>query len=147
MYPNYFFSGQNQKPVASSNALPGVIEEVQYGETRADTTGHSNTNNNNSKPSPSGMLDFTTTTPPIQDDILYTQGYLRTQIGKYVKIDFLIGTNLFIDKEGILRKVGISYVVIEESGTGDMVMCDMYSIKFVATSKKENAAMNTMPTF
>lgn len=69
--------------------------------------------------------------PPVQDDVNYTQGYLKTKIGEYVKIEFLIGTNLFIDKEGILKDVGISYVVIEEAGTGNELMADIYSIKFV----------------
>jgi hypothetical protein len=68
---------------------------------------------------------------PIQNNILYNQGWLTTQIGKYVKIEFLIGTTMLIDREGILKQVGISYVVIEEAGTNDLVMCDIYSIKFV----------------
>ena len=68
---------------------------------------------------------------PVANNILYNQGWLTTQIGKYVKIEFLIGTNMFIDREGMLKEVGISYVVIQETGTNDMVMCDIYSIKFV----------------
>ena len=68
---------------------------------------------------------------PIVNNVLYNQGWLTTQIGKYMKIEFLIGSNMFIDREGILREVGISYVVIEETGTNDIVMCDIYSIKFV----------------
>jgi len=69
---------------------------------------------------------------PTLKDIGYTQAYLRTQIGKKVKIDFLIGTDMFIDKEGILLEVGISYVVIRELSTNFKVMCDLYSIKFVS---------------
>lgn len=68
---------------------------------------------------------------PVENNILYNQGWLTTQIGKYVKIEFLIGTTMLIDREGILKQVGISYVVIEEAGTNDLVMCDIYSIKFV----------------
>jgi hypothetical protein len=68
---------------------------------------------------------------PVQNNLLYNQGWLTTQIGQYVKIEFLIGTTMLIDREGILKQVGISYVVIEESGTNDIVMCDIYSIKFV----------------
>lgn len=80
--------------------------------------------------------------PPVQKDINYTQGYLKTIIGKYVKIEFLIGTSMFIDKEGILQDVGISYVVLRESGSGDLVMCDIYSIKFVTIfSDQDKAAL------
>jgi len=68
---------------------------------------------------------------PVMEDIGYTQGYLRTQIGRYVKIDFLIGTNMLIDREGTLIDVGISYVIIREPETDDLVLCDIYAIKFV----------------
>ncbi|EPY2272551.1 alginate lyase [Clostridium sporogenes] len=71
------------------------------------------------------------TPPPIQDDILYNQGFLKTQIGKRVKIEFLIGTNMLIDREGTLVGVGISYILIDEVDTNDLIMADMYSIKFV----------------
>lgn len=68
---------------------------------------------------------------PVETDVSYTQGYLRTQIGRYVKIEFLIGTNMLIDREGTLMDVGISYVIIREPETDDLVLCDIYSIKFV----------------
>lgn len=64
-------------------------------------------------------------------DTEYTQGWLRTQIGKRVKIEFLIGTNMLIDREGTLLDVGISYVIINEVETDDLLLCDIYSIKFV----------------
>lgn len=67
---------------------------------------------------------------PTVQDIGFTQAFLRTIVGKRVRIEFLIGTNIMTDKSGILEEVGISYVVLrEESGT--RVMCDLYSIKFV----------------
>lgn len=68
---------------------------------------------------------------PIVNNPLYTQGWLQGRIGKYIKIEFLIGTGMWIDREGILQEVGISYIVIKETGTNDMLMCDIYSIKFV----------------
>lgn len=69
--------------------------------------------------------------PSVQTDIGYTQGWLRTQIGQKVKIEFLIGTNMLVDREGTLLDVGISYVLIRETETDDVLMCDIYSIKFV----------------
>ncbi len=68
---------------------------------------------------------------PIVNNPLYNQGWLQNHIGKYIKIEFLIGSNMWVDREGILQEVGISYVVIKESGTNDILMCDIYSIKFV----------------
>ncbi len=64
-------------------------------------------------------------------DIEYTQGYLRTQIGRKVKIEFLIGTNMLIDRDGTLMDVGVSYVIIQETETDDLLLCDIYSIKFI----------------
>lgn len=64
-------------------------------------------------------------------NIQYTQGYLKTQIGRHVKVEFLIGTNMLIDREGTLVEVGTSYIIIRETETDDLLLCDMYSIKFV----------------
>lgn len=69
------------------------------------------------------------TTPVL--DIEYTQGYLKTQIGRHVKVEFLIGTNMLVDREGTLVDVGISYIIIREVETDDLLLCDIYSIKFV----------------
>jgi hypothetical protein len=74
-------------------------------------------------------FDMLPTTPVL--DVEYTQGYLRTQIGKRVKVEFLIGTNMLIDREGTLMDVGISYIIIREIETDDLLLCDIYSIKFV----------------
>lgn len=74
-------------------------------------------------------FDMLPTTPVF--DIEYTQGYLKTQIGKRVKVEFLIGTNMLIDREGTLMDVGISYIIIQEVETDDLLLCDIYSIKFV----------------
>jgi hypothetical protein len=40
---------------------------------------------------------------------------------------------MYLDKTGILREVGISYFVIEDMATHAMVMCDLYSVKFVTS--------------
>ncbi|HOE57559.1 MAG TPA: hypothetical protein PLL98_08690 [Bacillota bacterium] len=74
-------------------------------------------------------FDMLPTTPVL--DIEYTQGYLKSQIGKRVKVEFLIGTNMLIDREGTLVDVGISYIIIREAETDDLILCDIYSIKFV----------------
>lgn len=69
--------------------------------------------------------------PVVTKDPNYLQGYLNTLIGSYVKIEFILGTNMFIDKEGVIKEVGIDYVVLESPQTGDLTVADMYSIKFV----------------
>lgn len=69
--------------------------------------------------------------PQVIGNIGYTQGYLKSKIGKRVQIEFLIGTTMLVDRGGTLVDVGISYVVIRETATGNLVMGDLYSIKFV----------------
>lgn len=68
---------------------------------------------------------------PANTDILYTQGYLQTQIGKRVRVEFLVGTNIQTDRVGTLIGVGISYILLRPSDSDDILLCDIYSIKFV----------------
>ena len=73
----------------------------------------------------------------IMDNTMYLQGFLRQQIGKLVRIQFLIGTNSMQDRTGILTQVGASYVVLRSLETGTDVLCDLYSIKFVVISNQQ----------
>lgn len=82
-------------------------------------------------PLPTQAMNGDETVPETVMNIEFTQGYLKTQIGKRVKVEFLIGTNMLIDREGTLVDVGASYIVIREVDTDDLLLCDMYSIKFV----------------
>lgn len=66
----------------------------------------------------------------------YTQGYLKSIIGQRVKIFFLIGTSIIQDRDGILTEVGISYVILRELETNYLILCDIYSIKFVTIYPK-----------
>lgn len=68
------------------------------------------------------------------DDTQFVPGYLRSQIGKLVRVEFLIGTNgPLIDRIGVLLFVGTSYIVLNPIGTKDLLMCDLYSIKFTTS--------------
>lgn len=84
------------------------------------------------KPTPMSPQDFEQAPgSPTNLDSGYTQGYLRTQIGKRVRVTFLLGTNTIQDRTGVLTEVGISYIILREEETGSLVLCDIYSIKFV----------------
>lgn len=65
----------------------------------------------------------------------YTPGYLREHIGKLVRVEFLIGTNGLTDRTGILVEVGASYIVLRSVQDGNLLYCDIYSIKFVTISE------------
>lgn len=60
----------------------------------------------------------------------YLQDYLKTTVNRLVKVDFLFDGN-FVSKEGILKEVGSDYIVLEMLQTNDLLVCDLYSIKFV----------------
>jgi hypothetical protein len=61
----------------------------------------------------------------------YTQGYLRTLLGKMVRVEFLIGENSVQDRTGVLLAAGIDYIILREIDTDDDLLCDAYAIKFV----------------
>jgi hypothetical protein len=85
---------------------------------------------------PSSVSDFEIAPgSPTSLDIEYTQGYLKTQIGKRVLVSFLLGTNTMQDRSGILDKVGISYIILRQPESNNLVLCDIYSIKFVTVYK------------
>ena len=71
------------------------------------------------------------TTENVITDTGYLQGYLKTLIGRTMRVSFLIGTSLLVDRVGILKEVGISYIVLQQIDTNIRVVCDLYSIKFV----------------
>lgn len=81
--------------------------------------------------SPSAFSNDVTAVPlpeTVESD-LYIPGYLSGQIGRYMRVEFLIG-NTLTDRNGRLTKVGASYITLE-SQNGDLVVCDLFSIKFI----------------
>ena len=80
-------------------------------------------------------------TPPIMGNTNYIQAYLKQFIGKFVRIDFLIGTGTFIDRDGVLTNVGVDFVELREVQTGNIIIADLYSIKFVTIYSTNQAAM------
>ncbi len=66
----------------------------------------------------------------------YLAGFLRRHIGRMMRVEFLLGTTApLVDRVGTLVDVGASYIVLRLVGTDDMVVCDLYSIKFVTIFK------------
>jgi hypothetical protein len=69
--------------------------------------------------------------PISQSSIQYLNGFMRTQIGRVVRVDFLVGTNTMVEKVGVLLAVGANYILINELETDDILACDYYNIKFI----------------
>lgn len=80
------------------------------------------------------LAPITPTTEPMPLNVAslqYLNGFMRTQIGRVVKVDFLIGSNTNVDRTGVLLAVGANYILINEIETDDILACDFYNIKFV----------------
>ncbi len=103
--------------------LPACYEQRPNGETTMQFPGTQNQ-----------LAPITPTTEPqalTLESTEYLNGYLRTQIGKMVRIEFLIGTGTLIDRTGTLLDVGANFVTIRQVQTDDIVVCDFFSIKFI----------------
>ena len=69
--------------------------------------------------------------PMTAESLQYLNGFIRTQIGRRVRVEFLVGTNTITDRTGILVAVGANYILLNETETDDLLACDFYNIKFI----------------
>lgn len=80
------------------------------------------------------LVSTNANSPEILTNNIYTPAFLRQQIGKLVRVEFLIGTNNLVDRIGILEDVGASYILLRSLESNTTVYADIYSIKFVTIS-------------
>ncbi|MDD6236369.1 MAG: hypothetical protein PUB00_03195 [Clostridiales bacterium] len=76
------------------------------------------------------------------------QQILSQQIGEYVVIEFLIGTERIMRKQGVLVHVGRSYVTLFDDMVNDYIVCDIFSVKFVYfyyPGQRPNRNYNLLP--
>lgn len=59
------------------------------------------------------------------------QKILTDNIGQYVVIEFLIGVDRIVRKQGTIYFVGTSYVTLFDDMANNYIVCDIYSVKFV----------------
>ena len=59
------------------------------------------------------------------------QQIMRDNIGEYMDVEFLIGTNGLTTRSGQLTNVGVSYIVLYDQTKDRYMICDLYSVKFV----------------
>lgn len=79
-------------------------------------------------------ITINNSSPEILTNPIYTPAFLREQIGKLMRVEFLIGTNNLVDRIGILQDVGASYILLRSFENDSLVYCDIYSIKFITIS-------------
>ena len=80
------------------------------------------------------QLQNNSSTPEILTNPIYTPAFLRTQIGKLMRVEFLIGTNNLVDRIGFLEDVGASYILLRSFEGDSMIYADIYAIKFITIS-------------
>lgn len=70
--------------------------------------------------------------PTTLESSYYTAGLLRQFIGQLMRVQFLIGTTgPLVDRVGTLVDVGANYIILQPTASDDLVIADLYSIKFV----------------
>ena len=67
-------------------------------------------------------------TPEMQGSM---QRILAENVGEYVVIEFLIGTDRIMRKQGLLYFVGTSFVTLYDDMVNNFIVCDIFSVKFV----------------
>lgn len=77
------------------------------------------------------ITDLTQPMPVTAESLQYLNGFLRTQIGRKVHVEFLVGANTLTDRSGVLVGVGANYILLNELETDDLLACDYYNIKFI----------------
>lgn len=55
--------------------------------------------------------------------------FLRTQIGRFMRIEQLIGSNTIEDRFGFLVGVGTNFIILQEITTGNIMLIDLFSIR------------------
>lgn len=89
-------------------------------------------NSSNPGSSPSGNNNFTVPSGIGYDAYQGSiQQIMRDNIGEYMDVEFLIGTNGLTTRSGQLRAVGVSYIVLYDRAKDRYMICDLYSVKFV----------------
>ncbi len=69
--------------------------------------------------------------PPLVTERGYIPHFLAENIGQLVRAEFFIGNGQYLDKVGRIFEVGINYFVLDDINFNQLVMCDLYSVKFV----------------
>ena len=120
----------------SSNMTP-VVTAVPGSSQDTDTIaeGSSQVNTSVTPGAPSFQVPSNPLLPPGYQETLdysslqYVNGFYRTQIGRYVRVDQLLGSNNITQQEGFLIGVGYNYILLQEGFTRNVLVVDIYSIK------------------
>ena len=63
------------------------------------------------------------------NSLQYLNGIYRTQIGRFVRVEQLVGSNTLQEYDGFLIGVGINYIILQEYSNANIRIMDIYGIK------------------
>ena len=69
-------------------------------------------------------------TPETLTNTDFLPAYLSKHVGKWIRAEFLIG-GFLEQRVGVLFEVGASYIIIKSIEPETLVVCDLFSIRFV----------------
>ena len=87
----------------------------------------------------SNLVQTNSNSPEILTNNIYTPAFFRQQIGKLVRVEFLIGTNNLVDRIGILEDVGASYILLRSLESNTTVYADPDLVYQVVYNIVDNA--------
>ncbi|HOJ09321.1 MAG TPA: hypothetical protein PK733_01845 [Clostridiales bacterium] len=118
--------GYEPKPFQPSGAVPIPMPSLPTGIPTGPAYGGTVPTTPMPIPQPPAQAPQTVSSP------YYLAGFLRNYVGRMVRVEFLMGTTApLVDRIGNLMEVGASYIVLRPVGTDDLIVADLYSIKFV----------------
>lgn len=125
--PNEGMVNQMYQPISRQDAIDYPTPAIVM----AEAQNQQNTNQMQMMNNSSVITDYYNPYPVTRESLQYLNGFIRTQIGRRVTIDFLIGSNNMVSKSGYLLAVAANYILINELDTTDVTACDFYNIKFI----------------
>ena len=64
-------------------------------------------------------------------NIKNVKDFLETQTGKLATIEMIIGNDRLVDKIGMILAVGEDFILLEETQTGNILVCPLKNIEFI----------------
>lgn len=62
-------------------------------------------------------------------DVQSYLGFLRTQIGRYMRVEQLMGSNIVENRYGFLVGIGSNFIILQEITSGNIMVVDLFTIR------------------
>ena len=136
-------TGQSQSQLSRAviESTDSYSSQFNYGtgtttiESLMGTTRNGTSQSGNGTSQPTGPEREFIVPPPAASEADRLRGSLQQilskNVGEFVVVEFLIGTDMIVKRQGILNSVGAAYIVLYEEVSKTYIVCDLSSIRFV----------------